>query len=294
MATIALVALPASRVQFLPTAATFTKAGGFAPVLAMGLANAVTTRLFMVSLQKMPLSLCHTLRSCSPCVAAVVGLWRGRRFSPAQLWSLPVIVAGFAIAVSAQPACSATGVCAAIGSLLAMSALQHLSKGLLEGGVHEMQCQFLQSTLCLVFLALSNYEHNSASFGAVRNLAMHDDGHGGHRRFRLLALVNGFSDYAENVAATRACAAFDELTFAVFDTVRRLSVILLCGFVARNNPARPSNVVGTLLVLAGALLYQHGSSNRNSNSESEDCDIQSAEKLCDQRNIDKHEIWNAN
>ena len=39
MAAVALVALPANRVRFLPTAATLMKAGGFAPILAMGLAK---------------------------------------------------------------------------------------------------------------------------------------------------------------------------------------------------------------------------------------------------------------
>ena len=147
------MALPANRVRFLPTAATLKKAGGFAPVLAMGLENAVTTHLFIIGLRELPLSLVHTIRACSPCVAAAIGLCRGRHFSAAQLWSLPVIVGGFAVAVSAQPSCSVTGVYATIGSLLAMSALQHLSKELLERGMHEMQCQFLQSTLCFVFLA---------------------------------------------------------------------------------------------------------------------------------------------
>jgi len=99
------------------------------------------------------------------------------------------------------------------------------------------------------------------------------------RSFRLLTLLNGASDYIENVAATHVCANFDELTFSIFDTLRRLSVILICGMGLRQNPANFSNVAGTMLVLVGALLYQRGSSstrtstststsNSNSNSSS--------------------------
>lgn len=254
----------------------------------MGLANAITARWFMVSLQHLPLSLCQTIRACSPCVAAVIGIFRGKHFSNKQLAAIPVIVAGFALAVSAQPSCSKVGVYAAIGSLLAMSALQHLSKELLERGMHEIQCQFLQCSLCLFFLAVEQSPrdfyikmHNNKDtininnnyqnpFRTVWNLAMDCDpqNRARTRQFRLLTVLNGASDYVENVAATKACAVFDELTFSIFDTLRRLSVILICGMGLRKNPAKISNIAGTVLVLVGALLYQQGSSSSSGNNSS--------------------------
>lgn len=270
MIIVAIVTLPVNRVALIPTKKTFKKSQVL-PILAMGLTNAITVRLFMVSLRHLPLSLCHTIRACSPCVAVVIGSLRGKHFSTEQLTSIPVIVAGFALAVSAQPSCSRVGVYAAIGSLLAMSALQHLSKELLDGGMHELQCQFLQCTLCLVFLAGSSYRGGGDSFRTIRDLAVGDDGTDRGRRFRLLTLLNGAGDYYENVAATKACAVFDEVTFAVFDTLRRLCVILICGFVVRRNPAGLSNFTGTLLVLVGALLYQRGGGSNNGIDESIDC-----------------------
>ena len=90
--------------------------------------------------------------------------------------------------------------------------------------------------------------------------------------------MNGVSNYVENVAVTKACATFDEVTVVVFDTVRRLSVILICCSVARNSPVHISNAFGTFLVLAGGLLYQVESSSRNSNRELEDFDTQSTEE----------------
>jgi drug/metabolite transporter (DMT)-like permease len=294
MIFVALIVLPANQIELIPTKETIKKVGGIIPILAMGLANAITARLFMISLQHLPLSLCHTIRACSPCVAAGIGLVRGKRFSPKQLSSLPIIVAGFSLAVSAvQPSSDGSnsnsikvGVYAAIGSLLAMSALQHISKVVLERGMHEMQCQFLQCTLCLFFLVGSNYNNNYQCFCTVRDLAMNNNkyhngggvvgggGGGGaisigqqqQQQFCFLTLLNGAGDYIENVSATKACAIFDELTFSVFDTLRRLSVILICGFLVRKNPAHFSNISGTVLVLVGALLYQQGSSNISSNS----------------------------
>jgi len=321
---VAVVALPINGIPLLPNFKTLTNSNNnnnsnnnskhqlstIHLVVAMGLANAITARWFMISLQHLPLSLCHTIRACSPCVAAAIGLLRRKHFSLWQWTSLPVIVAGFALAVSAQPSCSTIGVYAAIGSLLAMSALQHLSKELLERGMHEMHCQFLQCSLCFFFLALeprnyfyslnsnhnnhkisststtttsiiNNHNHNNNNnnrlppFQTVWKLAMNSDPtqRARTRSFRLLTLLNGASDYIENVAATHVCANFDELTFSIFDTLRRLSVILICGMGLRKNPAKFSNVAGTMLVLVGALLYQRGSSStrtstRTSNSNS--------------------------
>ena len=101
-------------------------------IAGIGLSNALTCRLFMVSLHELPLSLCHTIRSLLPCVAALIGLASGHQFAAHELLALPVLAAGFALAVSAQPSCSVTGVAAALGSLLALSALQHLSKRVLD------------------------------------------------------------------------------------------------------------------------------------------------------------------
>jgi hypothetical protein len=60
------------------------------------------------------------------------------------------------------------------------------------------------------------------------------------------------------VAATAACAAYDPLSFSVLDTLRRLSVIVVCGMGVRRNPTGVANVLGTLIVLVSALLYQFG------------------------------------
>ena len=218
-------------------------------IIVMGVANAVTCRLFMVSLHHLPLSLCHTIRACSPVCAAAFGLLAGERFSARQLSALPIMVAGFGLAVSAQPSCSATGVAAAVGSLLALSVLQHLSHRLLVRGSSEMQVQLMQCSLCFLFLLPRLPRSASTSLRALLTKSP---------SFQRLSVLNGLSDYFENVAATASCGLFDPLTFSVLDTLRRLTVILVCGFGVRGNPAGLGNVAGTLIVLAGALLYAAG------------------------------------
>jgi hypothetical protein len=202
----------------------------------------------MISLKHLDVSLCHTIRACNPCIAAILAMCNGRKLSGRRLCSLPLMLTGFALAVAAEPSCSMTGVAAAIGSLVSLSALQHLTHHLTsQQGLHEMQVQMLQCSLCLALL-LPGLLHGGRAHELCHGLIQ-------SRRFRWLSLLNGASDYAENVAATAACAAFAPIDFAVLDMLRRLIVIVCCGMGARNNPAGMANVGGTLLVLVGALLY---------------------------------------
>ena len=63
------------------------------------------------------------------------------------------------------------------------------------------------------------------------------------QRFRWLSLLNGASDYVENIACTAACAAHDPLTFSVIDMLRRFIVIVVCG-------------VGALTAIIEAMMLQ--------------------------------------
>jgi len=109
-----------------------------------------------------------------------------------------------------------------------------------------VQVQWLQCTMCLMLLApaLSATELDALR----RNLR-------GNRAFGWLSLLNGLSDYVENVAATRCCGRIEPLSFAVLDTLRRCLVILLCGFLLHGNPAGPPQIAGALLTLGGAAWY---------------------------------------
>lgn len=196
MALIALATLPCNRVA-LPGLQSLRQAGSLA-VVGMGLANALTCRLYMISLHHLPLSLCHTIRACSPCCAAIVGLLNGQRFSARQLLALPLMVLGFGIAVSAQPSCSTVGVAAAVGSLFALTALQHLSKLTLDRGLHELQVQMLQCSLCCAFLAPVMTGGNACTL--YRGLV-------GQQRVRELSFINGACDYVENVRMPSLAAA---------------------------------------------------------------------------------------
>ena len=254
MSLIALAVLPARRVP-LPTGKVMKRAGAL-PIVLMGMANALTCRLFMVSLQHLDVSLCHTIRACNPCLAAGIGLLQGQRFSARRLCSLPLMLSGFAIAVTAQPSCSAVGVAAAIGSLLALSVLQHLTHHLTsDRRLHEMQTQMLQCSLCFALLLPGLFDGGKGR--TLRKVVVSSP------RFRWLSLLNGASDYVENVAATAACASCDPLTFSVIDMIRRLGVIVVCGMGARHNPAGLANVGGVLLVMVGALLYSVSDSSDN-------------------------------
>ena len=63
MVAVALLVLQARR-SALVNVAALKRSGGLT-VLGMGMCNALTCRLFMLSLHHLPLSLCHTIRAAS-------------------------------------------------------------------------------------------------------------------------------------------------------------------------------------------------------------------------------------
>ena len=81
------------------------------------------------------------------------GLASGRTYSVEQCLSLLPMLGGFALAVNAQGSSSLPGVAAALGSLLALNGVQHCSRACSVRGLHDVQVQWLQCTLCLVLLA---------------------------------------------------------------------------------------------------------------------------------------------
>ena len=78
------------------------RAAGAATVLGMGVCNAATCYLFMLSLSLLPLSLCMTIRAATPAGAVLFGLASGRTYSVEQCLSLLPMLGGFALAVNAQ------------------------------------------------------------------------------------------------------------------------------------------------------------------------------------------------
>ena len=65
-------------------------------MLCMGLCNAATCYLFMLSLSLLPLSLCMTIRAATPAGAVLFGLASGRTYSLEQCLSLLPMLGGFA------------------------------------------------------------------------------------------------------------------------------------------------------------------------------------------------------
>ena len=189
-------ALSCSRLRVPLPGLAELRAAGPATVLGMGVCNAATCYLFMLSLSLLPLSLCMTIRAATPAGAVLFGLASGRTYSVEQCLSLLPMLGGFALAVNAQGSSSLPGVAAALGSLLALNGVQHCSRACSVRGLHDVQVQWLQCTLCLVLLApaLSPTEVDQLR----RSLR-------GSRTFCWLSLLNGLSDYVENLAATRCC-----------------------------------------------------------------------------------------
>jgi uncharacterized membrane protein len=73
--------------------------------------------------------------------------------------------------------------------------------------------------------------------------------------FLTLIVVNGLMYYLEQTLQFVAIDRYAALTLSVIDTMRRLSIVVVSGYVLQGNPWSWVNVVGVLMVMGGGLYY---------------------------------------
>ena len=228
-------------------------------------ANAVSCRLFMVALSRIPLSLTQTVRACQPLFTAAVSFaFLGTRYAPRIIACLATLFLGFSLSAAGDISFDGTGfacACCSVTMLVVVNLLtQRAAKRFGAGGedavktsagkgVHQLQFQaWTTSGSLLLLLPLWLLGGGLARVaGAVGN-AQHGVG------LLLWSVADGVAYHMANVGTFGAIAAFTPLTFSVIDTVRRLCVVI-SGFVFQGNPASTINIVGVVVVFAGAGWY---------------------------------------
>jgi len=221
-------------------------------VLFIGGLHLTGCRFFVYSLSLgVPVSLAQTIRAMNPLFAVMIGVCVGERYQRAVLLSLIPIVVGFGLAVSADLDVEPIGVAASIGSVLCLACVNFLSKAVNDDPKQEVTSSELQCWLCVA--ALVWLIPFWAYGGGMPRLAGAFETSGVH--LVLLCIVDGAFYFSEQIAQFTAIAALAPLTLAVTDTVRRLFIVVMAGFVLQGNPCSIWNVAGACLVCAGAGYY---------------------------------------
>jgi len=71
----------------------------------------------------------------------------------------------------------------------------------------------------------------------------------------LLCVWDGVLYYTEQIAQVKSIDLLSPLSLGVVDTVRRLFIVVVAGFVLQGNPVTTRGVVGAALVCSGAIFY---------------------------------------
>ena len=228
-------------------------------VAAAGCLHLIGCRLFMTSLAYIPVSLAQTIRAANPLVVVVVGaLFLGQRYALRVLAALVPIVGGFALAVSADAELELAGIAASVGSVVCLVLVNAISKSMLRSGGSAVASGEVQFWLCTAALLLL-LPLWAAGGGPARLAAVVTESEDATYVLGLCVL-DGALYFAEQVAQLKAISMLSNLTLAVVDTVRRLWIVVVAGFVLQGNPVTARGVAGAAAVCVGALAYAQVSS----------------------------------
>lgn len=243
--------------------------------LLVGVLHLVGCRFFIWGLQFIPVSLAQTIRASSPMLAVPIGwLLLRERYSVQVLMPLLAILFGFGLSVGAGSGDEGVPIAcaAALGSVCCMVLVNGLSKGL---GHHPFEVQFW-----IISFALVSLLPFWVSGGGPRRMLAFD---GDLYRLFTLVLLDGGMYYIEQVLQNQVLAAVPFLAFAVIDTLRRLCIVCVSGFLIQGNTCTMKNALGIVLVLLGAIVFNLMQSTNRCRSSVESQDFQ---RLRDPRAVD--------
>ena len=229
-------------------------------LLFLAVANASAVRLFYMSAALIQLTLLQTVRSCQPLVVTVVVyLAFNETYSlPTYLTLIPITV-GFSLAAGGDPMFEATGFTFAILSMCSLVGVNVMSRYTLAAAratdtqIHPLQLQAWMCTGSLLLLTAMDAIRSDGGWHRLLSAAgSTEPGRGA--TLVALAAIEGTLYHMSNVGTFTSIDIFDPLSFAIIDTLRRLSVVV-SGFFFQGNPCTLVNACGIALVIGGAGSY---------------------------------------
>jgi len=217
--------------------------------MAVGALHLLGCRAFIWGLQFMPVSLAQTIRASSPMVAVPIAVFLlGERYSFAAIASLVPIIIGFALSVGADGGDDSQMV-GCVAAFVSVCCLVLVNAGCKRLGQehHPFQVQFW--TVLFALINLVPWWLSSGGFQRLKNYG------GDVRWLAFVVLADGCLYYTEQVCQQQVLRALPLLPFTVIDTLRRLTIVCISGFLIQGNPCKFLNVCGITLVLFGGLAH---------------------------------------
>lgn len=233
--------------------------------MALGSLHLLNCRTFCYSLQFIPVALAQTIRATNPMWVVLISGLLGRHFGLFVLASLGPLIGGFALAVGTEAnRIHSGGLAGAVCSVNAQVCVNLLSKEVMNkeevssedtpetSEIHAFEIQFQSCLFALVTLTPI-----WILYGGPWRLASHWAKTDSDAKWAivLFSSFDGVLYFAEQAASFTALGHFRPLSFAVIDTVRRLSIVMVAGYWVQGTPLTAAKALGVALVLAGGLCY---------------------------------------
>ena len=231
------------------------------PMALVGFCHLWACKLFIMAVcgeGALPVSLAQTIRAANPFFVVVVSFaLSGTRYPPRVLLSLVPLVAGFAMTTLAEVDFHLHSFLCAVGSVTILVIMSIISKSAFSAGAgtddappHWAQVQLWSVAIAALFLA-PTWVWEGGPTRVTSALANDDLG----TAFQALIALNGAMYYAEQVMQFKAIECYATLTYGVIDTVRRLGIVVVTGYVMRGETFTTNKSIGVAVVCFGAIYY---------------------------------------
>jgi drug/metabolite transporter (DMT)-like permease len=234
----------------------------YVPMFKVGFCHLFACRLFVIAVagnDKIPVSLAQTIRAANPVFVVMVSfLMSGKTYPLPVLLSLVPLISGFAMASLSEADFNAMGFAAAVGSVTTLVILSLISKDVYGSEIRPHWAQ-VQLWSCVVAAIIQAPEWTMGPGPSNVHAAINGVVVGGEKDdtsgFLKLVAINGAMYYAEQVMQFKAIDSYTSLTYSVIDTIRRLAIVCVTGFMLRGDSFNATKFVGVCIVCAGAIYY---------------------------------------
>jgi len=220
-------------------------------IIPLCISQIVAHLLTQLSLQHVPVSFTHTVKACSPIFAILFSLYYkfDEKYSPLLLCSILPIICGIVLSSATEINFKFLGFITALGSTIVFTWQNAFSKKVFRGGdMDHMNLLFYTAFFAFLFIFPIWVVVD------LPNLFL-DGGYEG-RGWNLISmcLLNGVCHFGQNITAFTFMTNVTPLTYTVFNTFKRVFVIV-SSILYFGNSILPLNAVGIGLAVLGVAFY---------------------------------------
>jgi len=209
--------------------------------------------LTQISLQQVPVSFTHTVKSCSPFFSVLFSQYFrfNERYTFLLIFSIVPMIAGIALSSLTEINFTVLGFLAALGSTIIFSWQNAFSKKVFRNNEMDHVNLLFYTTLCSFVVLFPVW-----AVMDVPRIIEWSQREGAADIYHVLGLfwLNGMCHFAQNITAFTFMTKVSPLTYTVFNTSKRIFVIL-SSILYFGNQVSFLNGVGISMAIGGVVLY---------------------------------------